>query len=294
VYEENHMSTILVTGASGELGRQTIEFLLKRVPAGRIAALVRDERKAADLARQGVIVRQGDYTDPESLERAFRRVDKLLLISTSMFSDATAEHGNVVAAAAKVGVRHVMYTGIQSAPASAFSIPVVTATNQATERALAESGMAFTLLRNGLYQDALPLMLGAIRDGAVRVPAGSSVVAAVARRDLAEANAILLAGDDHEGKSYTLTAAESVSLDEIAAIIGRARGQNVSYIDTPLDDYVAARVAEGLPAPVASFLAQWFVAIAKNEFAEASDDLARILGRAPLAARDFLPGLFSR
>jgi NAD(P)H dehydrogenase (quinone) len=210
-----------------------------------------------------------------------------------MFSDATTEHGNVVAAAARVGVGHVMYTGIQSAPASSLRIPVVTATNEATEQALAASGVAFTLLRNGLYLDALPLMLGGVRDNALRVPAGRGVMAAVARRDLAEANAILLAGDGHEGRRYTLTAAERISLDDVAAIVGRARGQDLSYVDTPLDDYVAARVAEGLPEPVASFLAQWFVAIAKNEFAEPSEDLARILGRAPLAARDFLPGLFS-
>jgi NAD(P)H dehydrogenase (quinone) len=256
-------------------------------------ALARDPAKAADLVRLGVAVRQGDYANPASLIGAFQDVDKLLLVSTSMFGDATTEHLNVIGAARQAGVRHVVYTGIQTAPGSTFHIPVVSDANRATEQALAASGMAVTLLHNSLYQDALPFIIGDVQGAdALHVPAGSGVAAVVTRRDLAEANAIVLAGSGHEGKAYTLTAGEAVSLDDIAAIIGRATGRSLRYIDTPLAAYVATHVAAGLPAAVASFMAQWFLAIAAGEFAEPSGDLARLLGRAPLAARDFLPTLF--
>jgi NAD(P)H dehydrogenase (quinone) len=107
------MTQILVTGATGGLGNQVVEFLLRRVPGGNIVALARDPATLHAFAEKGVQVRAGDYLDPASLERAFSGVDKLLLVSARAFTDAVTQHSNVIGAAKRVGVRHLHYISLQ-------------------------------------------------------------------------------------------------------------------------------------------------------------------------------------
>jgi NAD(P)H dehydrogenase (quinone) len=280
---------ILVTGASGQLGGQTVEFLLDRVPATEVAVLARDPAAVAGLADRGVDVRQGDYADPASLERAFAGVDKLLLVSTTAFSDAVSHHRNVIAAAVDAGVRHLHYTSIQRGADSTFAISQVTDWDRATEAALAASGLAVTLLRNPLYLDVLPAIFGAdVGDGPLRLPAGTGAAALATRSDLAEATAAVLAGSGHEGRTYTLTATEAMTMAEIAAVIGAATGTEIAYEDHGVDAFVAARVATGMPEPAARFLAEWVVAFGVGEFAAVTADLPRLLGRDPVSPREFL------
>jgi NAD(P)H dehydrogenase (quinone) len=289
----NATATILVTGATGALGRQTVEQLLERVPAHTVAALARNPQAIADLAGRGVDVRQGDYDDPKSLQRAFSGIDKLLLISTTVNPDGLQQHQNVIDAAVKTGVGHIYFTGVQRAANTAFDLAGVTGWIAATERALAESGLDVTLLQNALYLDALPLMFGAdVVSRGLRVPAGDRAAAVVARRDLAEGNAAVLAGDGHAGKTYTFGSSEAVTMAEIATAISDATGQLVAYQDVPAEQYVTATVAAGLPEPVAQFLVGWFQAIAAGEFAEVSKDLENLIGHRPTTAADFFAEIY--
>ncbi len=284
----------LVTGAHGHLGRLVVESLLERVPATQVAALARQPESLADLAERGVSVRAGDYFDPASLEAAFTGVDKLLLISAAAFTDVKAAHRNVINAAKAARVRHVHYTAIQRRPGSGVVIPQVTEWDEDTEQALSESGLATTVLRNSQYLDSLDDLIGEIAtDGVIRVPAGHGSTAQATRRDMAAATAAVLASDGHEGRSYTLAGSPAVTLEDIATIIGEITRHPVTYQDTPVEDYIAARIQAGMPEPYASFTAAWFQAIAAGEFTP-SDDIENLTGRPQAPVRGFLAERRSR
>lgn len=288
------MNKILVTGASGGLGRGIVENLLLRMPSSRIAVLARDPAKVDDFRKKGVEVRVGDYADTASLNAAFQDIEKLMFVSTTAFSDALTQHRNVIAAAKRAGVGHVHYTGIQRPAESTYVISQVSEWEKETEKALAESGLAVTLLRNTMYFDALPFMLGPnIHREGVRAPAGSRKAALAARSDLAEGAAVVLAGGNHQGKTYNFGGSEALSMAEIAAVLSGVFGRSLPYLDLPADEFVAARIDEGAPAVAASFFAEWFGAIAAGEFAEVSGDLETMLGRPPLTAAQVFPLLFA-
>ncbi len=150
------MAKILVTGATGGLGSQTLDALLDRAPASDIAALARDPQKLAELARRGVDVRQVDYFDRASLEKAFDGIERLMFISTVMFTDVVEQHRNIIDAAAAAGVKRIVYSAIQRSEGSAFKIPQVTDLDGYTEAALAKVDAETTVLRNAIYMESLP------------------------------------------------------------------------------------------------------------------------------------------
>lgn len=283
------MSKILITGATGGLGGLTVQALLHRVSAGQVVALVRDVSKAAHLRDQGVEVRQGDYQDRPSLLSAFQGVDALLLVSAMAFTDRLAQHVNVIEAAKTAGVRHIVYTSIQRKPGSSFSIDGVTESDIATEQALKDSGLSYTILRNGLYFEALGFLLGGeVLEKGVHVVEGEGKAPLVTRGDLAEANAVVLTQAGHENAIYTLGASEAVSFREIAAELSALQGEPVVYSPVSADQFVADLIDAGLPPAVAEFQAQWEMAVAHGEFAEVSGDLERLIGRKPVSHREYL------
>src|SRR6202012_1223101 len=142
------VAKILVTGASGFIGKRTLLHLLERVPASDLIGLVRDPAKAEDLAAKGIELRQGDYLDTESLDRAFKGVEKLMLTSTHAFTDRIAAHGNVIDAAVKPGIKHVVYMPIYRKPGSTFSMKEITDEDQYTVEKLLASGLTYTLARH--------------------------------------------------------------------------------------------------------------------------------------------------
>ena len=288
------MTKYLVTGATGQLGRGIVENLLNRVPAHQIAVLVRNPSAVAEFASLGVSVRQGDYEDRSSLDAAFNGINKLLFVSTTAFSDAITQHHNVINAAATAGVHHIHYTGIQRPANSSFKISQVSEWELATERALAESGMAVTLLRNVLYLDALAFMLGdrLLIDG-VRLPAGKAGAALAARSDLAEAAAVVLTQAGHEGRTYSLGGSEAVSMANIAQIVSSIADKRLPYVEITREAFIDERVAAGLPRPVADFLSEWLAAVAAGEFADVTGDLERIIERKPLTAAQFFRNTFA-
>jgi NAD(P)H dehydrogenase (quinone) len=288
------MATILVTGSTGHLGRQTLQFLLKTLPENKLIALARDPTKVSPVDLPGVEVRQGDYTDFSSLVQAFTGVDTLLMVAAVSFTDRETQHKNVISAAKEAGVKRMVYTGLQRPEGSTFSITESTHTEVVTEAFLKASGVTYTILRNSLYLEALLFMIGQnVCEEGVQLPAGRGRATMISRHDLAEANAKVLTESGHENKTYTLGASEAFSLADIATALSDICGKTISYVDTPIQEYIDAKVKLGFPLPVASFLAEWGQAVAAGEFTEVTKDLERLIGRKPTPYKTDLAKLYA-
>jgi NAD(P)H dehydrogenase (quinone) len=283
---------ILVTGATGGLGRETIQALLQTMPATELAALARDVTQAADLAAQGVDVRPGDYSDYSSLVQAFKGVDTVLLVGTVVFTDRVTQHTNVINAAKEAGVKHLFFTGMQRD--TAYVMPEVTVSDLATEAHLKASGLGYTILRNGFYLDALPFVLEPHAfETEVLYPAGAGQVAFVLRADLAAATAALLTSSGHDKQEYTLNGGTAYSFSEVAQAFTELAGRPIAYAGSEPERYVAQRVAAGFPESLAHFFAEWGFAMADGLFARPDGTLERLLGRRPTSLREFLKVAYS-
>lgn len=271
---------IVVTGATGQLGRLVVSELLKTVPAAEIVVLARDPHKAADL---GVAVRQGDYTVPASLEAAFAGADKLLLISSSEVGQRVAQHRNAIAAAKRAGVKLIAYTSILHADSTPLGLGDE---HRATEALLRDSGIPHVLLRNGWYtENYLASAPAAVAHGALLGAARDGRIASAARADYAAAAAAVLTGEGHAGRIYELAGDGSYTLAEFAAELARASGKPVAYRDLPEAEFRAALEAAGLPAPIAALLADSDAGAAKGGLFDDGGALGRLIGRptAPMA-----------
>ncbi|WP_119672728.1 SDR family oxidoreductase [Deinococcus sp. RM] len=268
--------TIAVTGATGQLGRLTLQALLDRgVPAGNLVALVRDPAKAADLAAQGIQVRQADYRQPDTLTAALNGVNRLLLVSSNDFDDRAGQHRNVINAARDAGVDLIAYTSILNADRSGM---ILAGDHQATEALLRDSGVPFTLLRNGWYTENYDLK-GAVKNGAILGAAGSHALNPAPRRDYAEAAAAVLSTDGHAGQTYELAGDEAVTLADLAAEVARQSGQPVAYHDLSAEEYARTLAGFGVPEGFAHVLADSDTGITRGELASESRDLSRLIGR---------------
>ena len=275
---------IVVTGATGKLGRLVIAGLLEHVPAAEIVAAVRTPEKAADLAALGVQVRQADYTRPETLRPALAGADKVLLISSSDLttgSDArAAQHQAVVDAAKDNGVKLLAYTSILKAETSALLLAKV---HKATEEAVRTSGLPFVFLRNGWYfenqTDALAPALQHGEHGAILGAAGEGRFASAARSDYAAAAVAVLTGPGHENKAYELAGDAPYTLSELAAEVSKQSGKPVAYNNLPPEGYQSALTGFGLPADLAALLVDADVCAARGELDGSSRDMRSLTGR---------------
>ena len=277
--------TLLVTGASGHLGRLVVESLLDGgTPASDIVATARKPEALADLAERGVEVRRADYADPTSLDAAFAGIDRLLLVSSSEVGQRVAQHANVIDAAKRAGVGFVAYTSITRAATSDLALA---AEHRATEELLAASGLPHALLRNSWYIENYTGQLPTVQEhGAVLGAAGDGRVSAATRADYAAAAAAVLAGDGHDGSVYELGADEAFSLAEYAAAVSRVTGREVAYRDLSVEDYTSALVTAGLPEPYAAVLADSDRGIAAGALFTDTGDLSRLAGRPTTGVED--------
>lgn len=284
------LSRIVITGANGTLGKLVVAQLLRRVPAGQLALSVRDPAQAADLAAQGVRVRRGDYSEPDTLAAAFEGASRVLLVSSNTAGDqAVRDHRAALAAAAAAGAAHVYYTShVGAAPDSPFPpMPDHAATEAAARELLAASGAGFTALRNGFYASTVPMLLtGALVTGELAAPADGPV-AWTAHADLAEATAQLLLADAPPAR-IDLTGGEALDLDAVAAIASEVHGKPIRRVVISDAAYRDALVSRGVPAWRADLLVGMFVASRRGDFARIDPALARMLGRPPTALRDVL------
>jgi NAD(P)H dehydrogenase (quinone) len=278
---------ILVTGATGGLGHQTIDSLLTTIPAAEIAALVRNLGKATDLVKRGIDVRQADYFDYPALVQAFRGIDKVLLVSAVAFTDRVRQHRNVIDAAKEAGVKHLFYTSIQRS--TNFVLQEVTESDLATEAYLKASGLIYTILKNGYYFEGLEYIIGSeVPNAEILFPAGEGKTAFVKRTELAAATAALLTGEGHENQEYTLSGSEAYSFHDIARELSALAGRPIAYKSSELASYIEQKVAAGFPQVVANFFAQWGAAANHGMLAGTHDTVERMLGRKPTSLQEYL------
>ena len=280
---------LLVTGASGQLGRIVVSELARRHDPSKVVALVRDAGKSAELAALGVEIAVADYGDPAALQAAFSGVDRALLISSSEVGRRLPQHQNVIAAAQAAGVGFLAYTSLLRADVSPLGLA---AEHLATERAIAASGIPYALLRNGWYtENNVASAPAAIAHGALLGSAGQGRFSTAARQDYAEAAAaVLLAAQAPAGKIYELAGDEAFTLAEFAAGIAEASGKPVVYRDLPEAEFRAALEGAGLPAPIAALLADSDAGAAKGGLFSDSRDLAGLIGRPTTPWRKTLAG----
>lgn len=279
---------IAITGANGHLGKATIKCLLQKMDGKNIIAMVRDPSKLKEFLKDGIDIRTADYEDPESLNEALKGVGTLLQISTtSMGERGIQQELNVVDAAKKQGVQHLVYTSGLKPREEAHFFAVQQCLK--TENAILSSGICYTILRNGLYLETIPLFIGnALEDGNIYLSAGEGKVSFVGRDDIAEALSIVLTETVHKNKIYEITGAEAFNFEELARLLSKQTGRQIGYVDIPDE----ALKDELLKAGVPDEEAEWFLSLTQSirhhEFADIEPALESLIRRKPVSVSDYL------
>ncbi|TDL37855.1 SDR family oxidoreductase [Arthrobacter nitrophenolicus] len=270
--------SIVVTGATGQLGRHVIEALLERnVPAQDIVAAGRSVDKLADFAEQGVQVRRMDYGDAASVAAALRSARRVLLVSGSEVGQRVEQHRTVIEAAKAEGVELLAYTSIANADTTGM---LLAAEHKETEAILRGSGVPFVLLRNGWYLENYTGQLpGTLAQGGLAGAAGSGRVSGAARADYAHAAAAVLVADGQAGKVYELGGDEAFTMADLAAEITAATGKEIGYNNLPAEDYAGLLAGAGVPAAFAEILADSDLGIARGDLLVSTGDLRKLIGR---------------
>jgi len=268
---------IVITGATGQLGRLVIDSLLKKVPAADLVAAVRDVEKAKDIAALGIQVRQADYNQPASWNAALQGAVKVLLISSSEIGQRTQQHRVVIDAAKRAGVKLLAYTSVLHADTSVLGLA---GEHRETEAAIRASGLPFVLLRNGWYTENYAMGIPtALSLGAVYGCAGNGRISSAVRADYAEAAAVILTSDNQAGKVYELAGDTSYTLSDFAAEISRQSGKTINYVNLPEAEYKKALLGAGLPESLAELLANSDTGVSKGALLDDGKQLRNLIGR---------------
>ncbi|WP_375433339.1 NAD(P)H-binding protein [uncultured Friedmanniella sp.] len=277
--------TIAITGASGPLGRATAERVLETVDPSEVVLTTRHPEALADLATLGVTVRRADFADPRTLVDAFVGVDRLLLISSDAVGSRLGQQRAAVASAFEAGVRHVVYTSVpEPVPANPA---LVVADHAGTERALRDSGLRWTMLRNNLYAHLqVPGIEHAAVSGQLVTNSGDGATAYVTREDCAAVAAAVLVGDGHEDQTYDVTGPAALTAADLAALASEIGAHDVEVVVVDDLAHQAGLQAAGVPAGVAELLASFGAAARRGFLATTSSTVADLTGRAPTALAD--------
>jgi NAD(P)H dehydrogenase (quinone) len=281
---------IVVTGASGQLGRLVVQELLERVAPAEVVLVSRREENLRDFADRGLAVRRGDFDDPASLADAFAGAERVLVISSGLdnLGRRVGQHRAAIEAAAAAGARHVVYTSISN-PAEGNPQRMVSEENRATEELLQSSGLAWTILRNGTYSEVqVPPGSLAVAHGKIYTNAGDGRMAPVSRRDCAAAAASVLAGEGHEGKTYDIAGPDRLTQKDLAALLSEVSGRAVKV--HAVNDRILGwgLTKTGFPKPIAREIVDFGKAIREGYYDVAASDVERLTGRSPRSLRDVL------
>ena len=274
---------IVVTGASGKLGHLIIGALCAKTAAGNVVAAVRTVSKAADIVARGVSVRHADYDDAMSLPEAFEGADVVVLVSSNEIGKRYPQHLNVIRAAKAAGVSRIVYTSLLHADVSPLSLA---GEHVETERAIKESGLSYTILRNGWYTEnytgSIP---AALANGVLLGAAGVGRISSAARTDYAEAAAVAALSEDGGNRVYELAGDSAYTLADLAAEVSRQTGRKIPYRNLTETEYAAALVKAGLPKPLAEAVAGWDAGVVKGALFDDGRALSRLIGHptTPLA-----------
>jgi NAD(P)H dehydrogenase (quinone) len=272
---------IIITGATGQLGHQIVEQLVKHVSAKHVGVSVRDLKKATNLKELGVRVCQGNFDDAESLKHAFEGATQVLIVSSNARAtggDPLAQHANAIAAAKAAGAERIVYTSHMAASALSAFPPMLD--HAATEDMLATSGMKCTALRHGFYAASGVAMLGdGLKTGEIAAPTDGKV-SWTAHADLAEAAAIILAHEgNYDGRTPPLTGSQAMDFSDLAKIAAEVSGMPTQRKMLTDDEFKARVLARGAPEAVARIALGFFIASRNGEFSIVDLTLGQLLGR---------------
>lgn len=286
----------LITGATGHYGGGLAQSLSAAGFTQEVAVLVRDKEseKAKNLTKLGFEIRQGSYTDATTLEHAFQGVNVLFFVSASDIEGRQAQHLNVLEAARKAGVGHIIYTsaGHKNTAADGPLYPVMSAHIE-TEKWLQSSGLQYTILRHNLYAEVIPMFVGdkaaLTQSQTLFYPAADGLTAFVTREDLIEAGVkILKEADRHINKIYDFNGKANLSFEKVASMIAEKIGTPIVYVSPEITNYRNVMDGYGVPGPVIDLLVMFAQGIAQGEFETTANDLPVILGRDPIDLGSFL------
>ena len=269
---------IIVTGATGQLGRLIVKALLKKTAPSQVVAAVRSPDKAADLAQAGVNVRAADYDRPETLAAALQGAEKVLLISGNVIGHRVTQHRAVIDAARKAGVQLIAYTSVLRAPTTPLTVGP---DHRETEAAIKASGLPAVLLRNGWYsENYLFRAAGAAKSGVLLGCAGDGRISAAPRADYAEAAAVALTKPDQAGRTYELAGDESFTLPMLASELSRQLGRSIGYKNVTENEFKEALEKSGIPSAYAPMLARSDALTAEGVLLETGRQVSGLIGRA--------------
>ena len=281
--------SILVTGASGHLGRRVVELLLERGNGARIIAATRKPESLAELAAKGVEARRADFDDAASLTAAFHGVERVLLISTDALDEPgkrARQHARAVQAVAAAGVKHVAYTSIINPVGSKI---MISKDHADTEAELAKHGVPFTVLRNNVYSDyQFTGLKRAFASGKLVDARASGKVGFVTREDCARIAAAVIAEPPSGNQVLDVTGPAALSSAELAAFASEISGRSIEHQPIPLAALTEGMVQHGLPRPLAEVYASFDAGIADGELDVASENVARFTGTQPQSMKEFL------
>jgi NAD(P)H dehydrogenase (quinone) len=283
--------SLIITGASGNLGRATAELLLKSAglsPAD-VVLLSRSPAKLADLAARGAEVRAADFNDVSTLPAAFAGATRVLIISTDDLAARVAQQAAAIDAAQAAGAELIAYTSIPN-PDPAHNPALVVPSHAATEAAIIASGVPHTFLRNALYSEfRAPEAEAALAGGTLYYNSGDGVTAYVSRADCAAAAAAVLAGGaEHAGKAYDITGPDALGGADLAALYASVGGKPVAAVAVDDGTWVAGAVQHGMPDEVAQLMASFGTAVRDGQLAQLTGDVQALTGRPPVSLADVL------
>ncbi|USQ81908.1 SDR family oxidoreductase [Ornithinimicrobium faecis] len=267
---------IVVTGATGHFGRLVVESLLERgVPAGDILATGRSTERLTELQARGVRTAVLDFDAPA--DGVLSAGDVLLLVSASEVGQRARQHQNVIDAAVRAGVSTIAYTSLLDAAESDL---ILAPEHKVTEEALQASGLPVTILRNGWYTENFePALAQAQATGAVLGSTAGGRISAAPRADFAEAAAVVLTTEGHQGKVYELAGDNSFTLDDLATAFGDVLNTEVSHRDVDADTHREMLAAAGLADGLVGFLVAVDQSTAQGALESSSTDLSQLIGR---------------
>lgn len=285
---------ILITGATGALGTAAINHLLTKVDPSQIAVLIRNESKAESFKQKGIAVRIGDYADIEALEQAMKGIEKVLLISSPNEHDIFSEHKNVIDAAKRNDVKQLVYTSLLVKDIEESPLRNLLQQHFDTEQYTMASGIAYTVLKNTMYTDAIPLFVGNdVLEKGIYLHAASGRTPFALRRELGEAAANVLLDAKHLNKQYELTASESYSYADVAQALTELSGKTVPfYAETTLADYEKSLKDVGFQEETIFAVAAFVTDKRNGVFEMLSDDLAFVLGRESMGLKESLKEVY--
>lgn len=292
----------MITGATGGLGSSVVKFLKQKANANTLTVLVRDKNneiaKKYEDEDKDIEVRVGDYDDFVSLTTAFKGIEVLYFISANDINKRIPQHKNVIEAAKKVGVKHIVYTStVRKNEDKTAPLHLVVDAHKKTEDFIKTSGITYTILRHNLYAEVIGMFIGdkkqLLQTKSIYLPTGNGITAFVPRKDFAEAEAIILLNpNNYKNKILEFSGSEKISFSEVAKILTSILKEKIQYI-SPKDGEFRVKMQEvGLPAYIIDTLSMFSLGIAHGEFDQQTTDLETILGRKTQSLINFLKEVY--